>query len=685
MSTLGKAVFDDCVRHELEIEQEQVEQILVDAGVSTSATVGVPVRLRVRRLHVTGTKVLKVNGADEEAEPKPTVAVPFDLNWRPADGVNGVGSERNLRGKSSVLRFMEWALTGRCPLQADVRSWLEHVEVEFGIDDIALIVSFGVATGVPYDGAVAQVATTGGTQRRTALGSFTGDAEFESLMGALMLERLRLEPIAMWNKDKETSHTWPTYASALAVHADVLDPVVGNQGVLGTRMLQMFVGTRWAPASAQAKTALNAARFAQDSAESKVKIAAEIAQAPKAAAEGRVATAREVVASFDETTSDVNVILAATATAADTAGVAQEVSLRLLSARSAAVQVKDQVRAEQARRNTAMEDVLARRFFNALTPTVCPRCSSAVTEERRHAEGHDHECSVCSAQLDLDAYNGNVVVAADATDLLGEDPEAVTTDAQESFEEEEPAADALDALLQAADDAAAAVAALESEFATAEQARRDAESAALATQAGAEQAHQRFQAELELARAEGALETLQRPVVARLPEMPDAMRMAVLEAADRVTGAWVKHDQDPLLVEVSQEISRLVRSFGADNITRVLLKGNANMDVYKGGTKSGYSTVTNGEKLRLKLATAIALIAHGHRAGVGRHPGLLFIDSPAAEEIPAEDLEIMLDAMRAAAEETSMQIVVATTHGPMLTELLPPANALVATGDDFVW
>ena len=165
----------------------------------------------------------------------------------------------------------------------------------------------------------------------------------------------------------------------------------------------------------------------------------------------------------------------------------------------------------------------------------------------------------------------------------------------------------------------------------------------------------------------------------------DETTFAIIEVADRLTGAWLKGDQDPLLVQVSAGITALARSFGSDNITAVSLKGNANMDIDKGGIKTGYSSLTDGEKLRLKLATAIALIEHGHRKGVGRHPGLLFIDSPGAEEVPVRDLETMLKAMMAIAEETSMQMFVATTHGAMLSSLLPRDSVRVASGDDYVW
>jgi hypothetical protein len=55
--------------------------------------------------------------------------------------------------------------------------------------------------------------------------------------------------------------------------------------------------------------------------------------------------------------------------------------------------------------------------------------------------------------------------------------------------------------------------------------------------------------------------------------------------------------------------------------------------------------------LRIKIAAAIALIEIGHTDGVGRHPGLLFIDSPAAEEIPEADLRTMLEAIATVAAE----------------------------------
>jgi hypothetical protein len=705
MSILGDAVRAELSGKGVEIDPGRVEQILVDAGISTSATMGVPVRLQVHRVYAAGTKLLKNDSKNLAVESLSTTIdgnggkttlVPFYLDWSPTDGVNGVGSERNLRGKSSVLHFMAWGLTGRCPLQADVLTWIKRVEVEFGIDDAAMVVAFDVNSGVPT-GSVTQRAVKGVT-RQISLGTFSSDSEFESLMGALMLERLRLEPIAMWSNNQETSHAWPAYASALAVHADHLDPVVGNEGVLGTRMLQMFVGTPWAPVRAQAATALSAMTFARERSNAKTKATAQAAEGAIAVAEARVTAAQKQVNSFGATGPDVDAMLSLAAAATDRMSEAQEISLRLFAARSTAKQVHDQLRAEELRRNAAIEDALARRFFNAMTPTVCPRCSAAVSQERREGEGHHHECSLCTSPLDLNAFAGNILVASDVSaDARHEliiataeaEAERVTADIgileEEAEEYGDHVVDALDALQQAAHDADAVVLRLETEFVAAERNRLDAVVVAQASRDELASARDRREAELALARAQGALEGLRQTLVPVTPDPADDARIKVLKVADRITAAWLKNDQDPLLREVSNEIAELARRFGADNITSVSLKGNANMDVYKGGAKSGYGRLTNGEKLRIKLATAVALIIHGRKAGVGRHPGLLFIDSPAAEEIPASDLKTMLDVMRAAADETSMQVVVATRHTQLLTSMLPEGSVLAATGDNFVW
>ena len=84
-------------------------------------------------------------------EKRGTAQGPIDFDWSDlAAGVWAVTSERNLRGKSTVLEILLWALRGSPKgLQDDVRRWLSSVRVEFDVDDQRYIVQFAVEERIP--------------------------------------------------------------------------------------------------------------------------------------------------------------------------------------------------------------------------------------------------------------------------------------------------------------------------------------------------------------------------------------------------------------------------------------------------------------------------------------------------------------------------------------------------------
>jgi DNA repair exonuclease SbcCD ATPase subunit len=440
----------------------------------------------------------------------------------------------------------------------------------------------------------------------------------------------------------------------------------------------MFVGNSWAAVDAQVANALNSLTFEQDERKAQRQVAASLTAVALNRVEDRVTAAQKVLKEFDTDAPDVDTVFALASAASERAREAHELSLQLMTADTAASEVRAHLRVEELRQQAAVEDAVARRLFNGMTPTVCPRCSTRVDAERYAAEPTTHECSLCLHELDLEEHMQDFEPDTDGS--RGDD---ATED--ESNTETDEAVHPLEALRVAVADAEQGVTNLREKHAAAEAQRREAEDAAVKGRDKIDSARARLKAELELARAQSALDTL-RDAVGEKPVAPVAdEELIVLRAASDLTKKWVKGDQGPLLESVSDAIAALARRFGSTNITSVKLKGNGNMDVLKGGANTTYSGLTNGEKLRIKLAAVIALIELGHRDGVGRHPGLLFVDSPAAEEIPEADLKIMLEAMTAVAEETDLQIVVATTHGPLLSAVLPKANLLVATGTDFVW
>ena len=589
MSKLGDAVSTALTAKGVTIDKPRIERVLSEAGVSDTASRGVPSRLRIRHLMVTGTRTFKVGHQPDT----PNRTEPIHLDWSPKDGVNGVGSERNFRGKSSVLHFSMWALTGRSHLQDDVAEWVDHVSAEIHVDQNVLHVDFDVTDGVP-SGTVAQQAVTS----RAVLGSFKSHDEFESVIGSVMLSRLRLEVIPVFADGVETAHMWPTYASSLTVSANKLDPIIGNENTVKTRMLQMFVGTSWAATDAQVATALNALNYERSQIVAARTASASVSATQFLLAEDRLAQVKAGLAEFDPSEPDVDAVYASAAAAAEAGRAAHDLAMQLMTADAGAERARRELRVELQRQHTAAEDAVAKVLFNGMKPTACPRCSSAVTAERYAAEAAEHHCSVCSSDL-LVLTPPHAPSEAPADDAHA--PQTGDADDGEDLEDVEEVAEAGVALAAVVAEAEEHVTVLRGRLEAAQLAQADAEARARQVQSTMDRARARTAAQNDVNAAQAVLDTLRELGGAENPSPTPTgvdVQLQVLQTASGLLKAWVKDDQDPLLLEVSKVIVTLARAFGFPQLEKVDLKGNGNMRVTKGGgVETGYSGLTPGEKL----------------------------------------------------------------------------------------
>jgi hypothetical protein len=123
-----------------------------------------------------------------------------------------------------------------------------------------------------------------------------------------------------------------------------------------------------------------------------------------------------------------------------------------------------------------------------------------------------------------------------------------------------------------------------------------------------------------------------------------------------------------------------------DALTRVELTGSPSMTVYKSGVPVTFRLCTRGERLRLKVALAVALLHTARESGIGRHPGLLLVDSPGSEESAEDNVEAMIRALAEAAEAVDgIQIIVATRSVAVLNEVLGESRSRIADGDGYLW
>ncbi|MEV6781190.1 hypothetical protein [Streptomyces sp. NPDC051098] len=153
------------------------------------------------------------------------------------------------------------------------------------------------------------------------------------------------------------------------------------------------------------------------------------------------------------------------------------------------------------------------------------------------------------------------------------------------------------------------------------------------------------------------------------------------EADKRATAASAA-----LLNNVSAETCRLAVRLGMTELQEIKLQGNGTLKVTKGNSKTTFTAVTPGEHVRLRIATLLALLRVGRESGVGRHPGLLLLDSAGAQETIDVDLAEVLSQLKGICEETpGLQVITATAKRDVATSVIPGDHLKVAGPGEPVW
>ena len=662
------------------LDEEAVDRILSEKQVTTGVTVPAPSRLQATHLHFRGTKNLTgVDSSGAKRDASYAEDVPYDFEWDLKPGLNGVGSDRNLRGKSTVLRILMWCLRGRCDLQPDVLAWIDHVEFEFLIDTDKYRIQFDINHANHHQPFGKLRRLRGGVE--TLLGNFDTNDQFEELMGATMLHALGLPKIAAQTEGRRTPHVWPTYAGALVIRGDGLDYLLGDVPFAGlpSRLLSIFVGTEWAAARAEASTATSIAKHRLTDLQRAADEHSRALSGAYTTALSDVEKARVRVENFETLEVSPEDLDKARSTIARLDTEAARLARVQLDAQTALELAKTNLRAEEARRHQELEDAVAQRFFQNLRPTVCPRCSVPVPQDRFEAESHGEACSMCSTHLELD-FTSNVGVGEDG-------PSGVTI--QKDYETDDDVTEDLAALREVIQSSKQRLQESTEELENL-QAERNRYTTVLEDNLDAvSKEAERNEALMALARAEGAAEAL-KPKEG--PVGPDNAEIellkehiAVVGAAEEVLAEWVREEQSERFQKLNASIVSLAREFGVPSLTKIELTGNAGMKVEKGGAFGTYSKLERGEKLRLKLATAIALIKLARTEGIGLHPGFLIVDSPGAEEVNDDDFDTMLQALRDEAESADIQVFVGTCHTEQLLSLLGEERCRIGKGKNFVW
>jgi hypothetical protein len=648
--------FPDAVAERSGHPVADVTRVLAEARIPTSDTVGAPHRLRVTRLAFTGKKAGLL-----------TDDIDFDQEF--SSGLWAVTSQRNDAGKTSILEIIMWCLRGHPKkLQHDVKAWLHTVTLEGTVDDDPFIVEFDVTEGMP----------TGALTCGTDVRPFASDAAFADTMSQFMMERLGFDTFQLWVEGQGVAtHEWPSYSTVLYLPREAEGAVIGDMAGTGVaqRLVQLFVGIRWARTYSACQAVWRQAQSEAANRDEEQETLQRVASSTVTAKRSELDTVKIKMAALPSgLPSEADIAAANGNWMALITQHANAVSDHHEAEREAKAAQRRATR-ERKRLADNTEAALARRLFHGLDPAKCPRCSTDIGPDRKQAEKTNHACAVCDRELDLD-----LDVEIDDTPIDAEEAD----EAQSTETLQQLVAD-LEALAAAEKQRAAILA---GQVSTLAGQLRAAETLVETYSNMGAQVDQRRALESQAAALEAVIAELGNLTGDALEPPPpppeDNTKLAIFQAAMDEAKARRGAGFSEVVDEVNAAILDLARRFGFATLEEAKLSLNAQLRLVKGGTATSFSYQTPGEKLRLRIAVVVGLLRVAHKFGVGRHPGLLLIDSIGAEETEPGNLAEFMRELEAVTAELGIQTIVASARPEILAHV--PANQqLSVTGDGYLW
>lgn len=639
----------EAIAHRAEVDIPVVDQVLAEYRIEASPVLQTPKTLLLNGLWFSGIKDEKHDHAE------------IDFAWENlGTGIYACLTEKNLRGKSSILEITRWLLRGCEPsnLQTDVRSWLTEARLKFELDDVLFEIEINCTDGV--QGKLSRYSKSGNKRR---VNGFESDDEFASVMASFFMHEFRMESVAVHRKigefgGKTVLHGWQALSSAMFIGTDYttlvgeIPPATG----LPFRMMQMYLGVPWV-------STLAATKAAQSELSRKVTASDQVLKNAK-----RETLDRMEIFESELVLKQVQISkLPQLDTVADDMKALRNQhdklvkELRQLSMQSKATQTTlesaEQMFADDRREYQMFVDGNAADFvFRSLDPSCCPRCDHVIPAARKKQEHESNECAVCGEQVHSDVPTAEI--QKQLKDRMDASKKARSLARKSAKDLAEQLATSL-----------IAIEACEADIAS--------ESRKLSKPSS------RGKLKTEIAILEARIEEAS----ANLPKDSSGnMDLLVLDAVADQTDKLVKEVQAEVLERVSEGIVHYANRFGMTSLTSATLRGNMTLLLERGESTTSYSKVTAGEQLRLKVATILSMLKVGEELGVGRYPGLLLVDSPAAQEIASKDLEQLIGGLvELAGEIKHLQVFVASVASKAIQSRIDEARVRQSVGDAYLW
>lgn len=622
-------------------DADHVKEVLERNGIFAKQTKAVPQRLTISSISFSG---IKGSGAET-----------FDFRWGGlAPGVWAVLSERNLRGKTTVLNVIRWALTGRRSIRDDMNPWFGNMTLGFTLDGRGFRVS--VTDAQKGTGQLERI----NDGKELIVKRFWDDGSFEAAMSDFFMGELGLQPILNHaerdGKSVELPHGWNWLFTSMLIEPNPA-AVLGSQAIAGMpiRMMQMFMGLPWANTT-------NDIKAAQSRHSTKASQANTLSAGIRSRTQQRIDELKKTrdeisKAPVADTTAMRRKLAAASERFSNADGRLRTLlnNTQLVEGDASSAKLAHD---ETRRALLALRDSVAAGYiFRTLKPVCCPSCDETFTSLREKERQEAHVCIVCGT---------DELEPEDSTDALERAEAAVQEAAAELSRQQKRVAAARDQIKHTAED------------------REKAEKECVALEKELADVQPDKDPRVALLLIDAQLKELEALATAATQDANDELK--IIDVAEDVTKSIYKAEQDRILRLVSDLTNQYAQKFGMVSLESVDLNGAGQMRLVKLGSKTSFGYQTDGEKARLKVAATLAMLKIAEEEGVGRHPGLLLIDSPKSNEMIDKDYAMLIEGLMGLTEEMkTVQVIFTGIAQPVVLGLIPEDHRLHAKGEAYLW
>lgn len=648
------------------IDGDLVRKVLQDAGIDECLRQNMLTpqgRLIVHKIQISGEKRLTEDGSSQHFEYQRTLGNGLSA-WVGANG----------SGKSTILACILWALTGsESGIPKRLRSWIHDVIVQFSVGDTHYTSRVTrTADGNVSGGIYAGFMTSDQIDLDVdPLTPFTNRDQMRDEIDLFFMQQLGISTLR-WTahsseKDDPDLHahstTWRTYAHAIHIEDDsyddlIIDPQKGY-GRQDRKILEMMLGVDHARAVAEIQVQADFAKEAYGRARARVSgkrdsVTDHIKLLQQECLD--IQQAIDMMQQEQTPVEDDSTFVAKREQRAALLTEQNRFTQEISGLEAHRVEIEQEILDAEREKVAIQEQSEVAYLINSLAVVRCPHCESAVDDQTRLTLEHQqHTCHVCMQPIQRTRSRGDLkTILRERDQLIGTQRSALKRIDQDIADRRQK--------LSASREASARLGKeLESTVTTARQGFTTSYTNLL----------------LRKGQIEGQLEQLRQSFAEIDAEHTEVETAAtwhlILQTAAHIADESVFGMYETVFAELTQLVVKLATQFGLPDLERVVIDEKRYVKIYQGGVQLSHNDLARSERVKFKVAFHLALMLLQIRAGLGKHPAFLIIDTPGTAEVNDADFIAMTRDLTRFHQDfgSQVQILLATAR-PEAGDYLPP-------------